>query len=194
MGYLNNFLGIRCWRCKQGQIELLDKNYGVYLACSSYPASCQFVSAAPIQCPHCAGGSLISKFEEDILYLVHDDCGFKSETPAWALRGLHRKTQNWTMREIPSKHTQSFEPFQYLDCDSKNLNEVNQFKDAGVLIDYLTTLSFEELNQLWDSEAWESPENLPIPDSLDELTVKETIQKIRSIKWKLLKNKPSSSD
>jgi hypothetical protein len=91
------------------------------------------------------------------------------------------------MREIPSKHTQSFEPPQYLDYDSKNLNEVNQFKDVGILIDYLTTLSFEELNQLWDSEVWENPNGLPMSDSLDELIVKETIQKIRRVKWKLLK-------
>jgi len=147
MSFLNNFLGVRCWRCNQGQIELLDKNDGVYLACSSYPATCQFVSASPIQCPNCASGSLISILKEDILYLVHDDCDFKSSVQSWA--------------------------------------DASQFKDTGVLIDYLTTLSFEELNQLWDSEAWESPENLPIPDSLDELTIKETIQKIRRVKWKL---------
>ncbi len=147
MSYLNNFLGVRCWRCKQGQIELLDKNDGVYLACSSYPASCQFVSASPIQCPNCGGGSLISKLEKDILYLVHEDCGFNSLVQSWA--------------------------------------DASEFKDTGVLIDYLITLSFEELNQLWDSKVWKSPENLPIPDSLDESTIKETIQKIRSVKWKL---------
>jgi hypothetical protein len=152
MGYLNNFLGVRCWRCKQGQVELFDKNDGVYLACSCYPASCQFVSASPIQCPNCAGGSLLSKFEENILYLVHEQCGFKSAAQAFD-------------------------------------NEASELKDTGILIDYLTTLSFEEINQLWDSEVWESSDGLPIPDSLDQLTVKETIQKIRSVKWKLLNKK-----
>jgi hypothetical protein len=152
MSYLNNFLGVECWKCKQGHVELLDQIDGVYLACSCYPNSCQFISASPIQCPNCSGGSLFTRFEENILYLVHEECGFKSAAQAFD-------------------------------------NEASELKDTGVLIDYFTTLSFEEINRLWDAEAWANPENLPIPDSLDESTVKEIIQRIRSVKWKLLNKK-----
>lgn len=195
MSYLNNFLGVGCWKCKHGKIKLLDKSDGVYLTCSSYPTSCQFISASPIQCPNCGQGSLLSRFEENILYFVHDNCGFKSETSIWNLKELpHQqlnefRLKNWGMREIPPKYRDYFEPIKTLDYDYSDSKEASYLKDTGLLIDYLTTLSFEELNGLWDAEAWANSENLPIPDSLDESTVKEIIQKIRSVKWKLLNKK-----
>ena len=51
MGYLDNFLGARCWSCHVGFIGVVDKGFGVHLVCSKYPKSCQFISATPVVCP-----------------------------------------------------------------------------------------------------------------------------------------------
>ena len=57
-----------------------------------------------------------------------------------------------------------------------------------LLIDYLNTVSLDELNKLWESNIWEDPVNIPFAEKLEEYFIKESVRKVRSIKWKL-KNK-----
>jgi len=162
MGYLDKILGTDCWQCKAGFIKLLDKGNGLQLACSGYPNTCQFISAGPIQCPGCEKGILNFEYSNNKRYLFDYSCGFKSE-----------------INELDLKLGK---------MSNSEKQEIQLIKDRGILIDFLSKLNFEELNNLWDSQVWEDPENLPITENIDALFIMKSIQELRRIKWKL-KNK-----
>ena len=159
MGYLDSFLGATCWHCDEGHISLLDKGLGVHLVCSNYPKSCQFISVSPVECPKCARGSLVIEHHENKRYLCHSSCEFKSP-----INDLELKLGKSTKEEG---------------------DEIQKIRDQGLLVDYLSTLSLVKLNAYWESKVWEDPVNLPISENIEEEYVKESVRKIRSIKWKL---------
>ena len=159
MGYLDSFLGATCWHCGGGHISLLDKGQGVHLVCSNYSKSCQFISVSPVECPKCAQGSLVIEHHENKRYLCHSVCDFKSP-----LNDLELKFGKSTKEED---------------------EEVQRIRDQGLLVDYLSTLSLNQLNKYWENKAWEDPVNFPISEYIEEEFIKESVRKIRSIKWKL---------
>ena len=162
MGYLDNFLGARCWSCHSGFIGVVDKGFGVHLVCSKYPKSCQFISATPVICPNCENGFLTIEHHENKRYLCHFDCRFKS-----VINDIELKIGKPTKEEK---------------------GEIKEIIDQGLLIEYLNTVSLDELNKLWESKIWEDPVNIPFAEKLEEDFIKESVRKVRSIKWKL-KNK-----
>jgi hypothetical protein len=165
-GYLDTFLGATCWNCGGGHIGLLDKGLGVHLVCSSYPKSCQFISVSPVECPKCAQGTLVIEHHENKHYLYHSACEFKSP-----INDLELKLGKSTKEES---------------------EEIQKIRDQGLLVDYLTTLNFDQLNECWEGRVWEDPINFPISENIDEEFIKESIRKIRSVKWKLVsKSNPS---
>jgi ribosomal protein S27AE len=168
MGYLDTFLGATCWHCGVGHIGLLDKGLGVHLVCSSYPKSCQFISVSPVECPKCAQGSLVIEHHENKRYLCHSSCEFNSP-----INDLELKLGKSTKEEG---------------------DEIQKIRDQGLLVDYLSILSLEKLNEYWESKVWEDPVNLPISENIEEEYVKESVRKIRSIKWKLANKSNLSVD
>jgi len=166
VGYLDTFLGAACWHCGGGRICLIDKGLGVHLVCSNYPKSCQFISVSPVECPKCSQGSLVIEHYENKRYLCHPPCDFKSQ-----INDLEIKFGKSTKEES---------------------EEIQKIRDQGLLVDYLSTLSLEQLNRHWESKAWEDPVNFPVSENIEEDFIKESLQKIRSIKWKLSnKSNPS---
>ena len=166
MGYLDTFLGATCWHCGGGHIALLDKGLGVHLVCSSYPKSCQFISVSPVECPKCAKGSLVIEHHENKRYLCHSACDFKSP-----INDLELKLGKFTKEDG---------------------EEIQKIRDQGLLIDYLSTLSLHQLDVYWGKKVWEDPVHLPASENIEEEFIKESVRKIRSIKWKLA-NKSNSS-
>jgi ribosomal protein S27AE len=167
-GYLDTFLGATCWRCGGGHIGLLDKGLGAHLVCSSYPKSCQFISVSPLECPKCAQGSLVIEHHDNKRYLCHCSCDFKSP-----INDLELKLGKSTKEES---------------------EEIQKIRAQGLLVDYLSTLSLDQLNEHWESKAWEDPVSFPISENIEEEFIKESVRKIRSIKWKLAnKSNPSIS-
>jgi hypothetical protein len=159
VGYLDTFLGAKCWHCGYGHIGLIDKGLGVHLVCSSYPKSCQFISVSPVECPNCAQGSLVIEHHENKRFLCHCACDFKSP-----INDLELKFGKPTKQEG---------------------EEIQKIRDQGLLVDYLSTLSLNQLNEYWENKAWEDPFNFPISEYIEEEFIKESVRKIRSIKWKL---------
>lgn len=159
MGYLDNFLGVSCWHCGTGHISLLDKGLGVHLVCTRYPNSCQFISVSPVECPKCSNGSLVIEHSENRRYLYHARCEFKSQLNDFELKFGK-----------PSR---------------KEKDEIQKVIDQGLLVDYLSTLSFDQLNQYWENKIWEDPFGIPLSENIDEEFIKISVQKVRSIKWKL---------
>ena len=162
MGYLDSFLGITCWQCGIGRIGPLDKGLGVHLVCTNYPKSCQFISVSPLECPKCGQGSLVIEHYENSRYLCHPACDFKLQ-----INDLELKLGKLTKEEG---------------------EEIQKIRDQGLFVDYLSTLSFDLLNQFWEGKVWEDPVNLPISENIEEEFIKESVQKVRSIKWKLSKH------
>jgi ssDNA-binding Zn-finger/Zn-ribbon topoisomerase 1 len=179
MGYLGGLIGETCFKCKKGYWRLLDKGEGVLLACSNYP-KCDFISLGAIQCPKCEKGHLIIERMRNREYLTHSSCGYESlyEVP------MHKFARGFTYEESLGKPNSWFQ-----SEDIKTQKVIQKVKDEGLLVEYLTTLSFEELSRLWDEQVWVDATCLPVTDYIDEEFIKQAIQKTRSVKWKLSEKK-----
>jgi len=158
-GYLDSFLGATCWNCGTGHIGLLDRGLGVHLVCSNYPKSCQFISVSPVECPKCSQGSLVVEHHENKRFLCHSACGFSSP-----INDLELKLGKSTREEG---------------------DEIQKIKDQGLLVDYLSTLTLDQLNTHWENKVWEDPVTFPVSENIEEEFIKESVRKVRSIKWKL---------
>jgi hypothetical protein len=161
MGYIESLIGAPCWKCNSGHISLIDNGAGVHLICSEYPNSCQFISG-PVVCPKCEGGFLNLEKNQKNCFLAHSICSFK-----------------YLLDNVD------------LHFGKKEANHIQKVKEEGLFIDFLSTLDLDELNRLWEKKVWIESANLPYSDNLDEIFIEKTIQKIRSIKWKI-RNKDKS--
>lgn len=64
--------------------------------------------------------------------------------------------------------------------------DVIDISEGGEFLDFLATLTFEEIDLLWTQEAWLDPSEMPGTSRLNEQFIKESIEKIRRIKFKNL--------
>lgn len=64
--------------------------------------------------------------------------------------------------------------------------DATDISEGGEFLNFLAPLTFEEVDLLWTQEAWLDPSEIPGTSRLNENFIKESIERIRRIKFKNL--------